>query len=164
MGLRRWEEIMNGLGGMSVGVEGVSGDFRFLEERNHIIFFLPSSPMYLTMPFFSGSPSTSLLPWNRELHSSLTLIPAPGPMQPHDSTLHASKTQGSHCFPAARSSSICCTFWSGGKGQSKAGLPDDGDWRMRLSAAIIPKDKAVAVTPTSGGKGHRQRTATEFNC
>lgn len=34
MGLRRWEEIINSLRGMTVGLEGVSGDFIFLGKRN----------------------------------------------------------------------------------------------------------------------------------
>lgn len=34
MGLRRWEEVTNGLRGMHVGLEEVSGDFSFLEEGN----------------------------------------------------------------------------------------------------------------------------------
>jgi len=34
MGLRRWEEIIKCLRGVSMGLEGVTGDLRILEKRN----------------------------------------------------------------------------------------------------------------------------------
>lgn len=34
MGLSRWKDITSDLRGMRVGLEGVSGDFSFLEKEN----------------------------------------------------------------------------------------------------------------------------------
>lgn len=119
--------------------------------RASLSLFFPPPPHPCVSPcLFSWDPC--LLPLFPRPGSCTPHSPHPSTW-PHASTLHSCKTQESHYFPADRPSSICCTFWDGGKEWNRAGLPDDGDWRMRLSAAIVPKGKAVSVTPASAGKG-----------
>lgn len=103
-------------------------------------FFLPSSPMYSTMPLL-GIPVYS----SSSLDSEATLPTHPHPSTcPQTVTLQACKMQGTSCFPASGPSLICCTLWAGGKGWSRAGLPD-GDRRMSFCCCHPPKKAVTAA-------------------